>query len=172
MKQNDNGIRERYIIFYQNWSNADNLEGRLFKYLLAEVHNDLIEKDIKTFADWLKYYSTDTNDFNKIVNLANSYYEKILGGKLDDVTFEERLLGFNSLALYALELDIEFPKDSTRLQGTIMASFIEIILNYDLVLKGYLSVKGDILIHNKKQCTFYSVWSAGNVRKEVPINLF
>lgn len=165
-------LRERYIEFYNNWSTSHNLEEKLFKYLFSEVYNDLLSRNIKTLGEWLKYYSTDGNQFNEIVSYVNSYYEKILSGRLEDVTFEERLLGFNAIALYALEMDIDFPRDNNRLQGTIMASFIEIVMNYDLVLKGYLSVKGDLLIHDRKRCTFYSVWEAGKIRKEVPINLF
>lgn len=172
MIQNDSGIRERYVECYKTWENTYNLEERLFKCLFSEVYNDLVSKKIKTLADWLNYYSTDTNNFSEVVKLVNSYYEKILGSRLDEVTFEEKLIGFNALVLWELEMDVELPRGNTSLQGTIMASFMEIIVNYDLVLKGYLSVKGDILISDRKQYTFYTEWIAGNIKKELPITLF
>lgn len=171
MKPDYIGIQKRYVQFYENWQEAPNIEAKLFSFLFSEVYNDLVEKNIKTLSDWLKYYSTEDNDFNEIVKLVDSYHEKILMGQFEKVTFAEKVLGFNSFALYAREMDIDIPKDTT-FQGRIMATFMEFVRHYDLVLKGYLSVKGDILVSDRKKSTFYSEWIAGSVKKELQITSF
>jgi hypothetical protein len=172
MRPDYNGFRERYLEFFRNWETAYNLEEKLFRYLLSEVYNDLLSKNIKTLGDWLKFYSNDSNDFSVIVKHCNSYYEKILRGEFDKVSFEERLIGFNAFAVYMIEMDIDLPKNDTKLQGFLMATLIETVLNYDLFLKGYLSLNGNPHISNRKSIRFYSVWEAGGVRKEQPITLF
>lgn len=172
MRPDYNGMRARYSEFYENWKNSYNLEEKLFKYLFSEVYNDLLSKNIRTFGDWLKYYSTDTNDFSEILRIVNSYYDKILAGRFDLVTWEERVIGFNSFAIYAIEMDVDMPRDNNTLQGKIMLTFTEIVLNYGLVLKGYLSVRGDILISDNKKCTFYTVWTGSGYKIDQPITLF
>ena len=171
MKPDYIGIQERYVQFYENWQETPNIEANLFSFLFSEVFNDLADKNIKTLSDWLKYYSTDDNDFSEIVKIVNSYHDKILMGRFDDVTFPEQILGFNAFALYAREMDIDIPRDTT-FQGKIMATFMEFVMHYDLVLKGYLFVKGNILISDRKQCVFYSEWIAGSQRKELQITSF
>jgi hypothetical protein len=171
MRPDFNGMRARYSEFYVNWKDTRDLEDKLFMYLFSEVYNDLLSKDIKTFGDWLKYYSTDTNDFSEVVKIVNSYYDKILTRDFDNVTWEERVIGFNSFALYAMEMDIDVPRE-TSLQGKIMLLFTEIVMNYDLVLKGYLSVRGEILISDHKKSQFYTVWTGSGYAIDQPITLF
>lgn len=171
MKPDYIGIQERYVQFYNNWQETPNIETKLFSFLFSEVYNDLVEKNIKTLSDWLKYYSTEKNDFNEIVKLVNSYHEKILMSQFDQVSFAEKILGFNAFVLYAREMDIDIPRDTTY-QGIIIATFMEFVMHYDLVLKGYLSVKGEILISDRKQCKFYSEWIAGSMKKELQITSF
>lgn len=168
MKLDTIDIQKRYMQFYENWQEVPNIEVKLFSFLFSEIYNDLIEKNIKTLDDWLKYYSTDKNDFSEIVKLVNSYHEKILTCQFDNVSFNEKVLGFNSFALYAREMDIDIPNDSI-FQGKIMATFMEFVLHYDLVLKGYLSVKGDIFVSDSKKSIFYT---SGNEKKEIQITSF
>jgi len=168
MKPNYFGIQKKYVQFYENWHESPNIEEKLFSFLFSEIYNDLVEKNIKTLSDWLKYYSTDSNDFNEIVKHVDSYHEKILMSQFDNVTFAEKILGFNSFALYAREMDIDIPKN-TAFQGKIMGTFMEFVRYYDLVLKGYLFVKGDILVSDPNKSTFYSEWIAGSVKKQLQI---
>jgi hypothetical protein len=171
MKPDYIGIGKRYVQFFDNWQKSPNIEAKLFSFLFSEVYNDLLDKGIETLEDWLKYYSTDDNDFSEIVKLVTSYHDKILMAQFDQVTFAEKVLGFNAFAIYVREMDIDIPKN-TVFQGKIMATFIEFVMYYDLVLKGYLSVKGDMLISDRNKCKFYNERSAGNVKKELQITSF
>lgn len=154
MNLNFNDIQSKYNEFYENCESLPDLETRLFNFLFSEIYNDLSSKEIKTLEDWLKYYSTDGNNLNEIVQLCNSYYEKVVQGNFELITFEEKVLGFNSLVLYAIEMDAEFPQESMSFRGNILATFFEIVYRYNLVLQGYLSVRGQILISNRSQCEF------------------
>lgn len=168
---NLNNIKAKYVAFYDNSEALPNIEDSLFKFLFNEIYTDIQYKKIQNFHDWLKYYSTDGNDFEPISKLASSYYEKVLQQKFDDITFEEKVLMFNALALYSIEMDVD-AISSEHFRGKILLTFIEIIEHYKLVIAGYLSLKGQILISDRNKCTFYSVWSADGVEKETPITLF
>lgn len=164
-------IKARFAAFYESSESLPNIEEKLFKFLFNEIFNDLRSKNVKSFHDWLIYYSTEGNDINDVSILCQSYLEKVLQKRSDEITIEEKVLMFNALALYSIEMDIE-PVDNSNLRGKIFQTFIEIIEHYKLVQLGYLSMKGQILISDRNKCTFYSVWSAGGVVKETPINLF
>jgi hypothetical protein len=168
---NLNNIKARYAAFYDNSAALPDIEDSLFKFLFNEILIDIRSKNIRNFHEWLKYYSTDGTDFEPICKLASSYYEKVLQQKFDDIIFDEKVLMFNALALYSIEMDVD-PVEDARFRGTIFQTFIEIIEHYKLVLGGYLSLKGQILISDRNKCTFYSVWSANGVNKETPITLF
>ncbi len=42
----------------------------------------------------------------------------------------------------------------------------------ETVEKTYLSMKGEILLSDRNRCQFYSVWSGGEYKREMPIILF
>lgn len=133
--------------------------------------NDFIETGIKDFNDWLVYYSTEGNNFEDIVKLIESYYYKALRQDLSSVTIEEKVLVFNAIALYCTEMDVERPRG--QLFSKIIYTFIEIVRHYNLHLKGFLSLKGKVLISNRSESKFFSVWSNGSESpKEIPITLF
>jgi len=171
MKSNIDQIKERFNAFYADTINASpDREDKLAKFLFSEICNDLQEKKIKSFQDWLVYYSTQTNEFDEIVKLVESYYYKALRQDLNAITLEEKIMAYNAVSLYSIEMDVDMPVG--RFAGSIISIFIEIIRHYNLVLKGYLQLKGNILISDKNKSQFFSVWDAGNVKKEIPITLF
>jgi len=164
-------MKERLNAFLADSINASpDKEDKLAKFLFSEIFNDLQSKGIKNFQDWLVYYSTQTNDFQEIVKLVESYYYKAIRQELVAITIEEKIMAYNAVALYSIEMDVDMPVG--RFAGSIINIFIEIIRHYNLVLKGYLLLKGNILISDRNQSKFFSVWEAGNVRKEIPITLF
>lgn len=163
-------IKDKLINFYEDNSTMPDIETRMTNFLFSAIINDLQEKDIKSFGDWLKYYSSDGNSFEDIVSLTESYYFKALKRELNVITMEEKVLIHNAIALYSLEMDIEMPKGN--ILNTVILTFIEIIRHYNLFLKGYLSLRGKIMISDRSKTEFYTVWSGGSFKKELPINLF
>lgn len=162
-------IKENFINFYNEYMELPDIENKLNNFLFSELINDFNDKKINNFGDWLKYYSTE-NDFSEIVTLTESYYYKALSKNFNDVTLEEKILMHMAVALYSREMDIDRPQG--QIINTIIMTFIEVIRHYNLLLDGYLSLKGDILISDRNRCQFYSVWSGGNYKKEMPIILF
>lgn len=171
MSENMKHIKEKMMIFYQNTITMPDIEERMDDYLFGEIYNDFQEKGIKSFGDWLKYYSTDGNNFQDIVDVTEAYYFKALTEKFDNITIEEKIIAHNALALYSLEMDIDKPRG--RLIGTIISTFIEIVRHYNLYIKGYLLMRGNVFISDRTKTKFFSVWSNGSTfNKEMPITLF
>lgn len=156
--------------FYLDCMDMPAIESRLKKFLFSEIVNDLKDRKIENFSDWLKYYSRNKEDFNEIVTLSEGYYYKALKRDLENITFEEKILIYNSLALYSIEMDIEMP--SGVLINNVIETFIVINRYYNLFLKGYLSVEGEILISNRTKCSFFNHWEASSFKKKIPITLF
>jgi hypothetical protein len=146
------------------------LDTHMSNFLFSEVVNYLHDKSIKDLGDWLRYYSTDGNYLDNIVVLTESYYYKALRGDLESISMEEKILIYNAIALYSIEMDIDKPEG--KIINTVILTFIEIIRHYNLFVKGYLSMKGDLLISDRNKSQFYSVWNAGSIKKEIPITLF
>jgi len=171
MKNNEiDNIKEKLINFYDDNISVPDLDTRMSNFLFSEVVNDLLEKGIKNFGDWLKYYSTDGNDLDDIVTLTESYYYKALKRDLDGISMEEKILIYNAIALYSIEMDIDKPEG--KIMNTVILTFIEIVRHYALFIKGYLSMKGDLLISDRSKSQFYTVWNAGSYKREMPITLF
>ena len=171
MKNNEiNNIKEKLINFYDDNISVPDLDTRMFNFLFSEVVNDLLDKNINNLGDWLRYYSTDGNDLDDIVVLTESYYYKALRRDLESISMEEKILIYNAIALYSIEMDIDKPEG--KIMNTVILTFIEIVRHYSLFVKGYLSMKGDLLISDRSKSQFYSVWDAGSIRKEMPITLF
>jgi hypothetical protein len=166
-----NPIKRKLSEFYQENMTMPDVEECMSNFLHSEIINDLLEKNIRNCEDWLKYYSSNGNNFEDIVNLTEGYYFKALQQDYDNINLEEKVLAFNVVALYCIEMDIEKP--TGRLVGTIISSFIEIVRHYNLFLKGYLSMRGEVLISNRTKVEFYSLWTNGSTFvKEMPITLF
>lgn len=153
--------------FYLDSKDMPDLETRLSEFLFSEIVNDLIDRNIHSFHDWLRYYS---NDFKEITTLIEGYYENALKRNYEDISFTEKILIYNAIALYSIEMNVEKPVG--LLANEVIHTFIEIIRHYDLFLKGYLSVDGEILISNRNKCRFYSLWETSTMKKEIPITLF
>lgn len=156
--------------FYLDCIDMPDIESRLGKFLFSEIVNDLNDRKIENLGDWLKYHSTNVEDFNEIVTLSEGYYYKALKRDLDSITFDEKILIYNSIALYSIEMDVEMP--TGVLLSNVIQTFIEIIRHYDLFLKGYLSLEGEILISNRTKCRFFSNWETSTFKKKMPITLF
>lgn len=161
----------KYVQFYRNCGEMPDFEEKSYNFLFSEIMNDFDEKGIKNTGDWLKYYSTDGNDFDEIARLAELYYERVLKAEYDLIDFGERMVAFHGIVLYAKEMDVEIPSNNIRLKGKIIANLIEIIRLYVLYLKGYLSVRGEILVSDTSKMTFYNVWKGSGIEKEMPITL-
>lgn len=164
-------ITSRLKEFYDNTIDMPDMEARLGDFLYKEIMNDFLEKKIKNFNDWLKYYSTEGNDFEDVVKLTESYYYKVLRKDLINISMEEKVLIYNAIALYCTEMDVDRPTGT--LFNKIIGTFIEIVRHYNLFLKGFVSLKGEISISDRTKTKFFSVWSNGDsFKKEVPITLF
>jgi hypothetical protein len=161
-------IKEKFTSFYENCVENHDAENKLFNFLFSEIYNDLTEKGIGNFSEWLEYYSK--SNFDLIIELADGFYYKALRSEYDQITFEEKLMAFNAVALYSIEMECE--PISGHFRGKIIGVFIEVIRHYNLVLKGYLSLSGEILISDPKKYMFYTMWSAGAINKKMPIILF
>jgi len=171
MKNNEiDNIKEKLINFYDDNISVPDLDTRMSNFLFSEVVNDLLEKKIKNLGDWLKYYSTDGNDLDDILVLTESYYYKALRRDLESISMEEKILIYNAIALYSIEMDIEKPEG--KIMNTVILTFIEIVRHYGLFVKGYLSMKGELLISDRSKSQFYTVWEGGSFKKELPITLF
>lgn len=164
-------IQDKLLRFSEDNISMPDLESRISNFLFSQIINDLKDKGIKTFGEWLKYYSTEGNDFEEVVVMSEAYYYKALRRDFDSISLEEKILVYNAIALYCIEMDIERP--TGKLFGMIINTFIEIVRHYNLSIKGYLSLKGDVLISDRSKSQFYSVWSNGSTfKREMPITLF
>jgi hypothetical protein len=163
-------IKDRLRAFYNDGMSLPDIESRMGDFLNKELMNDFIEKKIKNFQDWLKYYSTEGNNFEDIVRLTESYYYKVLRQDLLSITLEEKVVIYNAIALYCTEMDVEKPTGS--LFNKIVRTFIEIVRHYNLYLKGFVSLRGEVSISNREKIQFFSVWKDASYTKEVPITLF
>jgi hypothetical protein len=171
MNKSKKNIIVKLVSFYNENIGMSDLETRITNFLLSEIINDLMEKNIKTFGEWLEYYSKNSDSFDEVVNLSDSYYVKVLKQELPQITLEEKVLVYNAIALYCVEMDVDRP--TGKLFGKIVGTFIEVLRHYNLYIKGYLSLRGDILISDRSKTEFYNVWSDGNTfNKEIPVTLF
>lgn len=156
--------------FHMDNAFLPDVEKRVYNFLYGELYKFFNENGVNNLNEWLKYLN-ENNDLPDIVALAESYYNKVFNHQANLLSVEEQFLMYGAIVLYAKELDIEITKDDVSIKGMIINRFIEIIKNYDLVMKGLLKVKGTIMISDLTQFEFYSTWNTGNVTKELPITL-
>lgn len=164
-----NNIGMKVESFYLDCIDMPDLETRLSNFLFSEVVNDLKDRNIHSFGEWLKYHA-EGNNFPEITTLSEGYYYKALKRDYLNISFDEKILIFNAIALYSIEMDVERPVG--QLLNDVILTFIEIIRHYDLFLKGYLSVDGEILISDRTKCRFFSTWETATFKREMPITLF
>lgn len=156
--------------FYMDNAFLPDVEKRVYDYLYTELYKFFNENNVNNLNDWIKYL-VENNDFKSIVELADSYYYKVFNRQAELLTVEEQFLMYGAIVLYAKELDVEIMNDDTPIKGMVINRFIEILKNYDLVVKGLLKVEGTIMISDLTKFEFYSTWNAGNVSKQLPITL-
>ena len=167
----DNTIKIKLFKFYEDNAALFDIDVRMSDYLFSEIYNDLKGKGINTFGKWLNYYSTNGNNFYDVVVMSENYYYKALKSDYNAISLEEKILVYNAIALYAIEMDVDKPKG--KILGTIINTFIEVVHHYNLLLKKYLLMDGEILISDRNRCHFYSLWTFGsNIKKEMPVTLF
>jgi hypothetical protein len=130
---------------------------------MSEDENEILVKDsinllisdfqkwgINNFGDWLLRYD-DT--IEQVLGFVETYLDKVERDDLDAIEGWEAVVMLNPLALYMVELDINFvPEGDLRYQ--IQYIFVETIREYISVKKGLSKVDGKILISNAKNYEF------------------
>ncbi len=116
------------------------------KLLLA----DFQKWGINNFSQWLERYD-DT--FEQILGIVEGYVDKVTREDWGSIEDWERIVMLNSVALYMVELDINFIPEG-NLRNEILYRFVQTIRIYSFVKKGLFKLNGQILISNTNNCEF------------------
>lgn len=110
--------------------------------IVKEIINSLLNDNIYSFGDWLKFYN---QTFDEILDVINDYVKKVNENKCDNIEHWQKVVMLNAIALYMIELEIqELPSDETR--GEILKIFVEIIRKYRYINFGFVQPKEFIYI--------------------------
>ena len=161
-------ITQELLDFYEDNIDMPDLEIHMTNFLYSKIVNNLKKMKINNFGDWLELHRED--NLEEILTMCESYNLKAMRSEVEYISLRERVLIYNAVALYGIEMDVDRP--TGKLMSTIIYTFIEVIRCYNLFIKGYLSLRGELLISDRKKFQFYNVWGGGSVKKEVPVNLF
>lgn len=115
---------------------------------------DLKNRDISNFDEWLKHYD-DT--IEEVVGFVNVYCEKAQAQKFDEIEQWEKIIMLNAVALYMIEMGIDYPPQGDEFIKKILKIYIETIRYYYLKSKGYLKLNGRVLISDITQFKFVKV---------------
>ncbi len=156
MNSNFNTLIDNLVAYHDSNANLVDLDIKLYSYVYKLVINDVKDKNISNFHEWLNYYSCEYPDLYDIAIIVQSYRDKAVRNDHDSITLLEKIVITNAVAIYSIEMDIDIYPEGDLL-NRIIATFIETVIKFHKFKRGYLELSGVILISNRSLFTFEKI---------------